>query len=207
MKYIQRFMRFFFHLLYHPLAFTYDLVAAIVSFGGWKDWILSILPFIAGTRILELGHGPGHLQRILLNRGLFAAAIDESAQMGTLAKRRLGNAHKLTRALTQKIPFASESFDSILSTFPSEYIFDMQTLSEAHRVLRNGGRLIVLPVAIPKSRFLRWLYKITGESPSDLTESVRSRITRPFLDAGFGVEVEIVEVKSSTLLVVVAQKE
>ena len=61
MNLIQRFMRFFFHLLYHPFAFTYDLVAATVSFGDWKNWVYSILPFINGTRILELGHGPGHL--------------------------------------------------------------------------------------------------------------------------------------------------
>ncbi|MDO8754211.1 MAG: hypothetical protein Q7J80_09995, partial [Anaerolineales bacterium] len=111
MKYVERFMRFFFHLLYHSFAFTYDLVAAIVSFGGWNDWVLSILPFIAGTRILELGHGTGHLQRILLtlrhgsgrDRGLFAVAIDESAQMGTLAKRRLGNAHTVLRSAQGKL--------------------------------------------------------------------------------------------------------
>ncbi len=112
MNLIQRFMRVFFHLLYHPLAFTYDLVAATVSFGRWKDWVYSILPFIEGTRVLELGHGPGHLQRILLDRSLVAVAIDKSAPMGTLAKRRLGSSHKLARALAQKIPFASQSFDS-----------------------------------------------------------------------------------------------
>ena len=111
MNLIQRFMRAFFNLLYHPFAFTYDLVAATVSFGRWKDWVYSILPFIEGTRILELGHGPGHLQRILLDRGLAAVAIDKSAPMGTLAKRRLGKSQRLARALAQKIPFASESFE------------------------------------------------------------------------------------------------
>jgi ubiquinone/menaquinone biosynthesis C-methylase UbiE len=69
MNIIQRFMRVFFHLLYHPFAFTYDLVAAVVSFGHWKDWGMTVLPFIEGTRILELGHGPGHLQRACLRTG------------------------------------------------------------------------------------------------------------------------------------------
>ena len=68
-------MRVFFHLLYHPFAFTYDLVAAVVSFGQWKNWGQSILPFIDGTRILELGHGPGHLQRFLLDLKLDPVAI------------------------------------------------------------------------------------------------------------------------------------
>ena len=102
MNLIQRFMRLFFHLLYHPFAFTYDLVAATVSFGHWKNWVYSILPFIKGTRILELGHGPGHLQRLLLDRGLDPAAIDESTQMGRIAKHRLGSSQKLSRALAQQ---------------------------------------------------------------------------------------------------------
>ena len=206
MNLLQRFMRVFFNLLYHPFAFTYDLVAATVSWGHWKDWVYSILPFIEGTRILELGHGPGHLQRILLDRGLAAVAIDESAPMGTLAKRRLGSSHRLTRALAQKIPFASESFDSIVSTFPSEYIFDKQTLSEAHRVLRNSGRLIVLLAAWPRNPLLAWLFKVTGESPSEAYEVIKSKIKEALAPVDFKVEVQIVEVKSGNLLIVIADK-
>ena len=51
-------LRLFFKLLYHQFAFTYDLVAAAVSFNRWKDWTREILPLIEGTRILELGYGP-----------------------------------------------------------------------------------------------------------------------------------------------------
>lgn len=206
MSLIQRFMRLFFHLLYHSFAFTYDLVAAAVSFGTWKDWVYSILPFIKGTRLLELGHGPGHLQRFLLDRGLVAAAIDESTQMGRIAKRRLGSSHRLTRGLAQSLPYQSGIFDTIIATFPTEYIFQEETLSEVQRCLSEGGRLIVLPVAFPKSGFLKWLYKITGESPADLTESIEERSLQPFLNAGFHAEVEIVEVKSSRLLIIVAAK-
>jgi ubiquinone/menaquinone biosynthesis C-methylase UbiE len=207
MKLIQRFMRIFFDLLYHPFAFTYDLVAATVSFGRWKDWVYSIIPFIEGTRVLELGHGPGHLQRTLLDRGLVAVAMDESAPMGTLAKRRLGGSHKLTRALAQKIPFASESFASVVSTFPSEYIFDMQTLSEAYRVLRSSGRLIVLLAAWPKNPLLAWLFKVTGQSPSDAYQSIKSKIKEVLAQANFKSEIQIVEVKSGNLLVVIARKQ
>lgn len=203
---MRRFMRFFFHLLYHPFAFTYDLVAAVVSFGQWKNWGRSILPFINGTQILELGHGPAHLQRFLLNRGLTLFAIDESAQMGRIAKGRIGPTQKLTRGLAQSLPYQDESFDSIISTFPTEYIFSLQTLSEAKRVLRNGGRLVVLPGAWPGNRFLQWLYKFTGESPQALTDALTKRFTEPFIKAGFIAETQIVEVKSSKLLIVIAHK-
>jgi ubiquinone/menaquinone biosynthesis C-methylase UbiE len=206
MNIIQRFMRFFFRLLYHPLAFTYDLVAWVVSFGQWKDWVFSILPLIEGARILELGHGPGHLQRSLLDRGWFAVAIDESKQMGGIAKRRLGASAKLTRGLAQSLPYPNETFDSAAATFPSEYIFDPRTLAEVRRVLRSSGRLIVLPAALPKSGFLKWLYKVTGESPAELTEAIKEKFRSPFLNAGFKTEVEIVEVKSSTLVFIIAKK-
>ncbi len=204
MNLLQRFMRVFFTLLYHPLAFTYDLVAAIVSFGNWNDWVFSIIPFIEGTRILELGHGPGHLQRALRNRGLDSAAMDESAPMGRLAKRRLGNTHRLARALAKKIPFASETFDTVISTFPSEYIFDMQTLSEAHRVLRSSGRLIVLLAAWPKNPMLAWLFKVTRQSPPEAYESLKSKIVETLTRVNFKTQVKLVEVKSGNLLVVIA---
>jgi ubiquinone/menaquinone biosynthesis C-methylase UbiE len=203
---IQRFMRFFFNLLYHPFAFTYDLVAWVVSFGKWKGWVFSILPHLQGTRILELGHGPGHLQRLLLDRGLIAVAVDESTQMGRLAKRRLGASAKLTRGLAQYLPFPNETFDCVVSTFPSEYIFDSRTLSEVRRVLRSKGRLVLLPAAFPKSGFLKWLYKVTGESPAELNESIKSKFRQPFINAGFAAEVEVVEVQSSTLVFIIAQK-
>ena len=206
MKLIPRFMRVFFHLHYHPFAFAYDLVAATVSFGKWTDWTKEILPFIRGMRILELGHGPGHLQRIMLDLNLDSVAIDESAQMGTLARRRIGAAHKLTRGLAQHLPFASNSFDSIVSTFPTDYIFSAQTLSEISRCLSDGGRLVVLAVAWPKSGFLKWLYRVTGESPADGQASIRSKMEQPFIKAGFEIQIKVVEVESSNLMILIANK-
>jgi ubiquinone/menaquinone biosynthesis C-methylase UbiE len=206
MSLIMRFMRFFFNLLYHPFAFAYDLVAWVVSFGRWKDWVFSTLPHLQGTHILELGHGPGHLQRLLLDRGLFAIAIDESTQMGRLAKRRLGTSHRLTRGISQSLPFPNESFDCVVATFPTEYIYDQRTLAEVKRVLRSGGRLVVLPVTYPKSGFLQWLYKITRESPAAFDEAIKERLQTPFQEAGFVVVTKIVELASSRLIILLAEK-
>lgn len=206
MNSIQRFMRFFFNLLYHPFAFAYDLVAWVVSFGRWKDWVFSILPYLQGTRILELGHGPGHLQRLLLDRGIFAIAIDKSMQMGRLAKRRLGASHQLARSISQSLPFSNESFDCIVATFPTEYIYEPRTLAEVKRVLCSGGRIVVLPVTYPKSGFLQWLYKITRESPAAFDETIKERLQTPFQKAGFVVELKIVELESSRLIILLAKK-
>ena len=206
MRLMKRFMRAFFHLLYHPFAFAYDLVASAVSFGKWNDWTKEVIPFIKGFRILEIGHGTGHLQHSLLDLNLAPAAIDESAQMGILAKRKLGTKHKLTRGLAQQLPFTSDCFDSVIATFPTEYIFKAQTLSEIGRCLSDEGRLIVMPAAWPKSGFLKWLYKITGESPADGQTSIILRISQPFITAGFETRIETVELQSVKLMIIVAHK-
>ncbi len=210
MHLIARLLKIFYHHLYHGFAFTYDAVAAVVSFGHWIEWTKTTLPFIQGKRVLELGHGPGHLQRILLDQGFFVVGLDKSAQMGRLVHRRLVRAGiaspRLTRGIAQALPIQTGTFDSIVSSFPAEYIFDPRTLSEAHRVLRTGGRLIILPAAWPKSLPLKWLYRVTGESPAEGMDVLRGKISQPFLRAGFEVSIKILEVKSSMLLIVLAQK-
>ncbi|MFZ5855450.1 MAG: class I SAM-dependent methyltransferase [Chloroflexota bacterium] len=210
MRLITRLLEFFFHHLYHGLAFTYDLVAWMVSFGHWIEWTKTVIPHIRGTRLLELGHGPGHLQRILRDLGLGAFGLDESSQMSRLARQRLlqsGYAHpNLTRGLGQALPFAAESFDSVVATFPAPYIAEAQTLSEARRVLRNGGRLIVLPAAWPKNRILRWLYQVTGESPAEGADILKEKVVALLSRAGFEAHVELLDLKSSELLLILAQK-
>lgn len=226
---MRSFLRFFFYLLYHPFAFAYDLVAATVSVGRWKDWVVSVVPFIEGNRILEIGHGPGHLQRVLLIRGLFAVGIDESAPMGRLAKRNLagflsqenmlvnnnvqsGYAQaNLTRGVAQELPFSSNSFDSIVATFPSEYIRDAQTMSEVKRCLADGGKFIVLPAATLMGRgildrLMALIFRITHQSPVDPLEIFSERLRQPFEQAGFQVEIKGLDVKSSLLLIVIATK-
>jgi len=200
---MRQFMRFFYSLLYHPFAFTYDLVAWIVSFGRWNDWVRSIYPHLKGTCLLELGHGPGHLQRFLRDQGLTPVALDESTQMGRIAKRRLGSQHKLTRGLAQSLPFASGSFDTVVSTFPTEYIFDPHTLTEIKRVLINEGRLVILPATFPSNSFLKWLYKITGENPYTFNEALIERFSKPFTQAGFQTEVKVIDQYTNAALIVI----
>lgn len=172
---------------------------------------MSVIPFIEGNRILEIGHGPGHLQRFLLSRQLFAVGLDESTQMGRLAKRRTAGSARLTRGLAQQLPFAESTFDTVVSTFPAEYIFDPATLTEAYRVLTDAGRLIILPGAVITGpgawdRCMAWLFRITGQTPPNLSELIHERSKEPFAKAGLHVEVQELDIKSSIVFIMIATK-
>ena len=212
---LRRMLRFFFYHFYHTFAWTYDFVADLVSIGRWHDWIQTAIPYIHGNCVLEVGHGPGHLQELLMAENQLIVGLDESPQMGRLTKQRLEKAGhfkiNLTRAIAESLPFADETFNTILSTFPTEYIFELQTLSAIHRVLDKNGRFIVLPSAwITGQKLLdkctAWLFKITGQSPAVTQAVVIERINKLFEASGFRSEFKTVEIKSSTVLLVIASK-
>lgn len=198
-------------LLYHQLAWTYDLVAAVVSLGRWRDWVLTALPHLEG-RVLELGFGPGHLQMALHQKGAQAFGLDESRQMVRQAANRLTKAgcpQRLCRGQAQSLPFAAQAFDCVAATFPSEYIFDPLTLAEIWRVLAPGGRLVLVPVAwIAGSKRLErlatWLLTVTGQNLA--ARSWRPLIEARFVAAGFEVQSEIAEIPGSRVLLVLARK-
>ncbi len=56
-----------------------------------------------------------------------------------------GGRMRVCRARAQALPFPDSCFDSVVSTFPSDYIVEERTLIEVRRVLRPGGRLVVVP--------------------------------------------------------------
>lgn len=209
---VARVMRVFFKLLYHPLAWTYDLVAAAVSLGRWKRWVLSAAALLEGPRVLELGYGPGHLQAYLLAQGRDVYGLDESTQMARQATRRLARARlgpRLARGLAQSLPYPGEAFDCVAATFPAPYIVDPDTLSEIWRVLRPGGRLVVLMIAWITGdslieRALRLVYRVTAESPPDDWDATLA--LEPYLQAGFEARIQFSEPPGSRLLYIIAEK-
>lgn len=204
-----RFMRVFFYLLYHPFAWTYDLVAAIVSLGLWKKWVLSVIPELIGPRVLELGHGPGHLQVELAANQINSFGVDESRQMGVIASRRLLRSQSTTNLATayaQSLPFPNLSFDQAVATFPSEYIFNPQTISEIYRVLFPGGKLIILPSAwISGRNFIHrtaaWLFQVTDQAIPWNNDHLK-----PFISAGFKLQQKHIMGNSWSLVIIIAQK-
>ncbi len=141
-----RLIRWAFARFYQEFAWTYDAVAALASSGQWSDWTLTALEFVRGAT-LELGCGTGHVQLALARRGAgFFAGLDRSPQMIRLTRSRLrrsGVQSPLVRADARALPFVSESFDTVIATFPSDYIAAETTVAEIRRVLRPGGTVAI----------------------------------------------------------------
>jgi ubiquinone/menaquinone biosynthesis C-methylase UbiE len=211
------FLRFFFRLLYNQLAWTYDLVACVVSLGQWNAWGRTAIPYLWGERVLELGHGPGHLLVALAQRGFAPVGLDRSPHMGRLARRRsmrAGLPVPLVRARAQALPFGDGCFDSAVATFPTEFIVEPVTLQEMARVLRapqpaegcSGGRLVVVAGARltgrdPLSWFIGWLYRVTGQG-----EPLPGGSEAAAVEAGFALRAVWERVGRSEVMLVVADK-
>jgi ubiquinone/menaquinone biosynthesis C-methylase UbiE len=202
-------LRFFFRLLYNEFARAYDLVAWLVSLGRWKAWGRTTLHHLRGTQVLELGHGPGHLLVALQRRGYDPVGLDLSVNMGRQARRlldRAGLPAPLVRARAQALPFRDASFDTVVATFPTEFIIDLGTLREVTRTVGTDGRLVVALGARFEGEgltasFLTWFYRVTGQNePSP-------NAFQPWLEeAGLSPRTVRERVGQTTVLLIVAEK-
>jgi ubiquinone/menaquinone biosynthesis C-methylase UbiE len=213
-----RLLKPFFYLLYHQFAWAYDLVAWIVSAGEWQNWGLSILDELKSGQVLELGFGPGHLQVALHQKGANPVGVDASLQMARIAVKRIKDVDfnpLLVCGYAQSLPFKNDSFDFVFASFPTNYILDPHTVSEAYRILKPGGIFTVLPLARPAgnsliSTTLGWLFRITGQAPAHATEQVQNELQSVYLEsynqAGFKTDLSYRSVPSGELWMIHAMK-
>ncbi|HEV8190211.1 MAG TPA: class I SAM-dependent methyltransferase [Ktedonobacterales bacterium] len=139
-------------------------IASTIPFAGqWRRWQRLVLPRLKGTHVLEVGCGLGTLLADMVQEGYRCSAVDQSPQMVAAARDRLRRRGlppentPIQQASVLHLPFVDASFDSVVSTFPTEYIADPRVLGEIGRVLRPGGRLIiVLGAGLLPTRLALW---------------------------------------------------
>ena len=143
-----RFRQWLFETLYKN-EYLYRFASTVPFAGQWRVWQRLVLTRLHGYDVLELGCGLGDLLVDMIKAGYNCRAIEHSPQMvkaarDTLQRHEVGEKTWVIQGAAQHLPFADASFDTVVSTFPSEYIYDPDTIAEVERVLRPGGRLIVV---------------------------------------------------------------
>jgi len=129
--------------------YLYRFASTVPFAGQWRAWQRLVLTRIHGHDVLELGCGLGDLLADMAGADHACLAVEQSPQMvaaarETLQRRKLDEKAWVIQGSAQHLPFSNASFDTVVSTFPSEYIYDPNTIAEVERVLRPAGRLIVI---------------------------------------------------------------
>jgi ArsR family transcriptional regulator len=117
--------------------------------GAVEDALLGLLPPAGLGRVLDIGTGTGRLLEVLAPRVSAGLGIDASRAMLALARSRLarpGLTHCAVRlADMYRLPLADAGFDLVVLQMVLHYAEDpAAALAEAARVLRPGGRLLVV---------------------------------------------------------------
>ena len=132
----------------------YDLINSVITLGFDKSWRSKASSHVTGTRVLDLGSGTGAAFQQLQNFDVTAVDPDEKMlELNEFSNKVIGGAENL--------PFPDNSFDSIYCAFVWRNINEPKKgMDEVYRVLRPGGKFILLDMTRPKNKFLKAIHKI-----------------------------------------------
>jgi len=132
----------------------YDLINSVITLGFDKSWRSKASSHVTGTRVLDLGSGTGAAFQQLQNFDVTAVDPDEKMlELNEFSNKVIGGAENL--------PFPDNSFDSIYCAFVWRNINEpKKSMDEVYRVLRPGGKFILLDMTRPKNKFLKAIHKI-----------------------------------------------
>ncbi|MEJ2858575.1 MULTISPECIES: class I SAM-dependent methyltransferase [unclassified Saccharothrix] len=162
--------------------------------------ILDLLGDVAGRQVLDAGCGAGSVAVGLRERGAVVSGFDRSAKMVELARRRLGDVVEVAD-IAEPLPYPDAAFDDAVAALVLHYLEDWTApLAELRRVLKPGGRLVVvvnhpslLKMEHPEADYFatsKWSYEYTFHGqPAVLTYWHRPlhAMTDAFTAAGFRI--------------------
>ena len=157
--------------MFDKIAFRYDFLNRILSAGidvSWRKKAIKELKDLAPKKVLDVATGTADVA-IMVNKMLKTdkvVGIDISSGMLELGRKkieRLGLTDKIELKIgdSETISFADSSFDAITVAFGVRNFENLEKgLSEMLRVLKPGGKLVVLEFSKPKQPAFKGLYNL-----------------------------------------------
>ncbi len=140
--------------VFDSVAARYDLMNDLMSLGlhrAWKAYAVAVAQAQPGQRVLDIAAGTGDLTRALSRQvgpqGLVVHTDINEAMLRTGRDRLVDEGCVLPSAVcdAESLPFADESFDLVVVAFGLRNMTHKdRALAQMCRVLRPGGRLLVL---------------------------------------------------------------
>ncbi len=135
--------------------------------------------------VLELGSGPGTMAKLVNCKEYWG--LDPLEVMVKIAVKKVNreNFHFI-KGCAEDLPFEDGYFDKVIATFAFRDFKDkIRALSEAYRVLKSGGSLIILDMAnvnFPSTKILKIYYKLIGKFNSIVTGDYFKESIQHFLE-------------------------
>lgn len=162
-------MAAFIHSGFTAIAGQYDRLTRLFSFGldgRWRRSVIELCSLRPGECVLDIATGTGELALAAARRvgpTGFAAGLDFCQTMLDEARRKgghLGGSHLVwVLGKAEELPFHRETFDCVTMGFALRHVLDVPgTLREMARVIRPGGRVVVLEFTRPQRSGLKAVY-------------------------------------------------
>lgn len=196
--------------VFSAVADKYDLMNDVMSFGWhriWKCFAVELTRVRPGQNVLDVASGTGDVAKRLIKRvGPSGQVVltDINANMlqggrDNLLDHGITQQADYVQANAENLPFADNSFDAVTIAFGLRNVTDKSAaLKSMQRVLKPGGRLMILEFSKPTNPLLASIYDaysfnlipllgewVAGdrESYQYLVESIRRHPDQPSLQA------------------------
>ncbi len=162
--------------MFSDIAPRYDLLNRLLSGGQdryWRKQAVARLSPQAGEHFLDIATGTADVALEIIRKVPQGAAqvvgMDFSEKMLELAQQKINfqdkaNSIQLESGSAENLPFEDNSFDGTTTAFGVRNFSDVdRSLREMYRVLKPGGRCVILEFSLPKSSLLKALYRFYFE--------------------------------------------
>jgi demethylmenaquinone methyltransferase/2-methoxy-6-polyprenyl-1,4-benzoquinol methylase len=155
--------------VFGSVASKYDIMNDVMSMGIhriWKDAMMDWIAPRAGQRLLDVAGGTGDISfRFLKRAGYGHATVCDLTEPMLVEGRKRAEADQMADQLNwvvgdaMALPFEDNTFDVYTISFGIRNVTRPQdALNEAYRVLKPGGRLMVLEFSHIPNDMMQWMY-------------------------------------------------